>query len=150
MLSLLLLQLAAPAAAPAPPPAQETLALARRLAETGTLSALLPMLADKETDALVAAHPGLTAVEQADLRRAAAMTLAVGADRLFAAEARALAERLTPEELRALIAFEETSAAAHRRAALPAAIAAATVALEGFDLKREAWAAYCATPGRRC
>jgi hypothetical protein len=148
---LMLLQAAAPAptAAPAAPP-PEALALGRKLAESGTLASLLPMMAAKDTDELVRAHPELTVAEQDELRRAVTTTFETGRDRLFAAEARAYADKLTVAEMTALVAFHTGPVAARYRAALPAAITAAMGAMEGFDLKKDSWTAFCARPGRTC
>lgn len=118
-------------------------ALGRRVAETGTLASLLPMLAAKETDELIAQHPTLSAADQAELRRTAAATLERAKAKLFAAEGKAYAAALTPAELRAIVAWQTGPVAARLRAAQPTAIAAAMGAMQGFDLKKETWAAYC-------
>jgi len=137
-----------PATIPDPPP--EALALGRRLAEAGTLASLLPMIAAKETDEVVAAHPDLSPAERDAYRRIAAATLARGSDRLFAAEGRAFAERLTTEELRALVAFQTSPVALRYRAAVPATIVATMTAMGGLDFKKDSWAAFCAETKRRC
>lgn len=148
---LLLIQVATAMPPPASRnPAPEALALGRQLAETGTLASLLPMIAAKEADEVVAAHPELGAPEQAAYRRSAAATLVRGTDRLFAAQARALAERLSPADLRQLVAFQRSPAAQRYRAALPAAIASAMAAMQGIDFKKDSWSAFCAETKRRC
>jgi hypothetical protein len=115
-------------------PSAEALAAGERLARSGTVATLLPMMAAKETDELVAAHPELSAAEQAELRRVAAETLKTAAARLFAAEAKAYAERLSGADMEVLTARNTDAVAARWRAALPAAIAAAMGAMAGLDL----------------
>lgn len=128
------------AAAPAVTAAE---ALGRQVAETGTLASLLPLLAAKDTDELVAQHPELTPADQAALRRTAAATLDAAKARLFGAEAKAYAAALTLAELRAIVAWQTGPTAARLRIAQPKAIAAAMGAMQGFDLKKETWAAFC-------
>lgn len=125
------------------PAAGEAERLGRQVAETGTLASLLPLLAAKDTDELIAQHPELTPAEQAALRRTAATTLDAAKARLFGAEAKAYAAALTLAELRAMVAWQTGPTAARLRMAQPKAIAAAMGAMQGFDLKKETWAAFC-------
>ena len=146
MLSALLLLQAAPAPPPAPFPnlSAEAVALGTRLAETGTLASLLPMMAARETDELIAAHPELSPVEVAELRRVAAATFATGKAKLFAAEGRAYAERLSVADLRVLAARSGDAVSTRYRAAAPAVIATVMGAIGGMDLKGDTLAAFCA------
>jgi hypothetical protein len=141
-----LLALALAAASPTP----EGLRLGRALAESGTLAALMPMVADKEIGELVAAHPELSEADRAAFRSSARATYQAGRDRLMDATGRAYAERLSVADLRALVAFNRTPAAAHYRAALPEAIAAAMQAVGQMDFKKDALAAFCRKTEKLC
>ena len=143
ILALLLLQAA-------PVPSAEALSLGRRLAETGTLATLLPMIAAKSTDELVAQHPELSAEERAELRRVATATFETGKAKLFAAEGRAYAERLSPEDLRVLAARSGDAVSARHRAALLPVIMTTMGAMEGMDLKRDTLATFCVKTGKGC
>ena len=131
------------AAAPAP----DAVALGERLARSGTLATLLPLMAGKETEEMIAANPSLSAAEQARLRQVAATTRDAMAARLFAAEGRRYAELLSPADLATLVAQAESPAAARLRAAQPQVIAAAMTALQGVDFKKDTLAAYCRAAG---
>ena len=128
----------------------EAVALGERLARSGTLAALLPMMVAKETDELVAAHKELTVAEQAALRRTAQATADAGAAKLFAAEGREYAARLSAAELRALVAQAESPAARRLRAVQPQVIAGVMGAMGSMDFKKDAWAAFCAQAGKGC
>lgn len=136
------------AAAQAAPTEAES--LGRRVAETGTLASLMPMLAAKDTEELIAQHPELTPADQAALRRTAAVTLETARARLFGAEAKAYAAALSEADLRAIVAWQTGPVAARLREAQPGAIAAAMAAMQGFDLKKEVWTAWCAGAAGRC
>lgn len=150
LLAALLLFQAAPAQTPALPPAPypnpsaEAVVLGTRLAETGTLASLLPMMAAKETDELVAQHPELSPEDVAELRRVAAATFATGKAKLFAAEGRAYAERLSVADLRVLAARNGDPVSGRYRAAARAVIATAMGTMGGMDFKGDTLAAFCA------
>lgn len=156
--ALLLLLQAAPTPAPAPtlpPPAfpnpsPEAVALGRRLAEAGTVAALAPMLAAKDTEDLVRENPGLTAAEQAELRRTAAETFAAANAKVMTAMGRAYAERLSPADLARLVAANEDPAARRMRAALPAVIAGTMTGAGAIDLRADVRKAFCAKTGKLC
>jgi hypothetical protein len=131
-------------------PTPEGLRLGRELAESGTLAALLPMVADKEIGELVAAHSELTEADRAALRATARATYEAGRARLMEATGRAYAERLSVADLRALVAFNRTRAAAHYRAAIPGAIASAMQAMGAMDFKKDALATFCRKTGKLC
>ena len=78
MVEALLLVVAA-AAQPSP----EALKLGRQLAETGTLATILPMVQQKETQELVAAHPELSSAEKERLRATAKTVYEQGRERLI-------------------------------------------------------------------
>ncbi len=131
-------------------PSAEAEALGRRLAEAGTLGTLLPLIAARETEELIAAYPELGADEQALLRETAGEVAAAGSARIFAAEGRAYAERLSLEDLKALVAFHESAVAARQRAVQPEVIRATMEAVGAIDFKRETMAAFCARTGKGC
>ncbi len=136
------------AAAIAATPATE--ALGRELAGQGFLATLLPLQTAKEADEMVAAHPELTPAEQADLRATARTTAAALGERIFAVVGHAYATSLSEDDLRALVAFGRTPAAAHFRTAQPQVIGATTAALAGVDFKGATLAAFCARTGKAC
>jgi Uncharacterized protein conserved in bacteria (DUF2059) len=140
----------AAAAAAGPAPGAEAERLGRELAGQGTLAALLPLIAAKETEELVAAHPELGEAEKAALRDTARATFAAGESRLLAATGHSYAERLTVAQLRRLVAFNRTEAARRYRAAMPEAIAASMRALGPIDFKADALAAFCRGTGKLC
>jgi hypothetical protein len=142
----ILLFLAATAAQPSP----EALRLGRELAESGTLATVLPLMAKKETEELVAAHPELSAVETATLRATAKRVFSAGRERLMDSEARALAERLTLADLRAIAAFQRSSAAQHYRAATPEVIATMMESIGTMDFKGDVLKSYCRQTGKLC
>ncbi|WP_423141498.1 hypothetical protein ACOYW6_11740 [Parablastomonas sp. CN1-191] len=125
-------------------------ALGRELAASGTLAALAPLQARAETEELVAAHPELTAAEQAQLRAVAARTAAAGTERLMAAIGHAYAMRLSRADLSALVAFERTAAAKRMRTAIPFTIAATMQAVGKLDFKADTLAAFCKDTGKLC
>jgi len=135
---------------PAPAPAPEAVALGRQLAESEMLASLLPLIQAKETDEIVAAHPDLSAADQARLRATAARIYAAGRERLLGASGRVYAEQLSVEELRVLVAFHTSPAAQRHRAVTPAAIMASMAAIEGSDFKRDVRAAFCAETRLLC
>lgn len=146
LLALLLIIAAAVQAAPTP----EAVALGERLARTGTLATLLPLQTAKETEELVAAHPELSAAEQAKLRATARATADRMAARAFAVEGRRYAEILSEADLRQLVAGAESPAAQRLRAAMPQAIAAVMQGMAGIDYKKDVMAAFCAETGKGC
>lgn len=131
-------------------PSPEAEALGRRLAETGTLATLLPMMVAKETEDLVAAQGGLSAADQAVLRAVAAETAKSGADRVMKAEGDAFAAALSVEDLKALVAFNQSETARRYRAAQPTVIAATMKSMEGMDFKKDVMAAFCRKTGKGC
>ena len=131
-------------------PSAEAEALGRRVAETGTLASLLPLLVAKDIEELVGQHPELDDAGKARLRAMAAETAKVGVNRMLAAVGHQYALRLSIRDLTALVAFNESPVAKAWRAAEPQVIVATMQTVEGFDLKRDAWSAYCNSAGVTC
>jgi hypothetical protein len=133
-----------------PDPGAEALALGRRLAETGTLAALLPAITAKETEELVAEHPDWSDADKAALRRVARAVGIDGFERLMTATGNAYASRLTIEDLRTLVAFNEGDAARRWREATPAAMLEAMAKVGELDFKADARKAFCKETGKGC
>ena len=129
-------------------PTAEAEALGRRVADTGTLASLLPLLIAKDTAELITQHNELDDAGKAKLRAVAAATARVGMERMFAAVGHEYALRLSVDTLKALVAFNEGPAAKAWRTAEPQVIVATMKTIDGFDLKKDAWTAYCGSPGR--
>ena len=131
-------------------PAPDTAELGRRMAEGSALAQLLPMVAMKETGDLAKDHPELSAADVAALRATGTTVMEAARQRLIAALAPTYAAALTPDQMRAIVAFEAGDAARARRAAdLPALMGAAKV-LDGFDYKGEVMKAFCDETGKAC
>ena len=141
-----ILAMALQAAVPTP----EAEALGQRLAESGTLAALLPLMIAKDTEDMVAAHPELTEAERSELRAVARQQAAGGMDRLMRAEGHAYAVALPLADLRALVAAAESDAAKRQRAALPRVIATTMQTAGELDFKADTLAAFCAKTGKAC
>lgn len=134
----------------APAPSAEAEALGRRVADTGTLAALLPLLIAKDTEELIGEHPELDDAGKTRLRAIAADTATAAMKRMLDAVGHEYALRLSLADLKALVAFNDGPAAKAWRAAEPQVIIATMKTVDGFDLKKEAWAAYCRTAGVTC
>ena len=131
-------------------PSGEALALGRQIAESGTLASLLPLMQQKETEELVAAHKELIAAEQEKLRATAAKVYETGRERLMRAEARAYAEKLSVDNLRAVAAFQTSAAGTRQRAAMPGVIADTMQNVGKIDFKAEVVADFCKETGKLC
>ena len=131
-------------------PSPEALALGRRLAETGTLASLLPVMTAKETEELLGEHPEYEAADKAALWAVAAEQAKLGTERLMAATGRAYAEKLSVADLRALVAFNESDAAQRWQAAMPGVIVAAMTEVGQLDFKGDVRKAFCAKTGKGC
>lgn len=136
-------------AAPADP-TPEALALGKRLAEAGTLAALLPLKAAAEREELVAEHPEWSDADKAALRQAADAEAKAAFDTLTAAIGRGYAEKLSIDELKALVAFNESPVARKARDATPAALISAMSGLKDYDYKGSVRAAFCTQTGKGC
>lgn len=142
MLTALLLALLAPS--------PEAEALGQRLARTGTLATMLPLMATKETADLVKDMPGLSPAEQDVLRRIGRETATRQIDRIATAMGRAYAEALTLDELKALVAFNEGPTATRYRSVTPQVMAGTMKAVGPIDFKGETMAAFCKETGKGC
>ena len=137
-------------AAAAAQPSAEALRLGRQLADSATLATLLPLVAKKDSEELVAAHPELSASERASLRSTADRVFAAGRERLLDSEARALAGRLSIADLRAIAAFQRSGAAQRYRQVTPQVIATMMQSIGKMDFKADVLAAYCRQTGKLC
>jgi hypothetical protein len=131
-------------------PSAEALKLGRQIAETGTLATVLPLVQQKETEELIAAHPELNAAGKARLRATARRVYETGRERLMQAEARAYAQRLSIGDMRTVIAFQSGAAGKRYRAAIPGVIADTMRQIGKMDFKGDVLAAYCKETGRLC
>ncbi|MEP9358273.1 DUF2059 domain-containing protein [Sphingomonas sp. KR3-1] len=134
----------------APDPTPEALALGRRLAETGTFSTLIPGVIADEREKLVAKFPELSDADKALLRATADETGKAQTDRLMDAIGRGYAATLSIEDLRALVAFNESPAAQRWRAATPAAMMGAMESVGDPDFQENARKAFCKKTGKAC
>ncbi|WP_420605281.1 hypothetical protein [Novosphingopyxis sp.] len=129
------------------PEAQE---LGERLARTGTLASLAPLLLEKDTEELIAEQPDLTADEQAELRTIAKATGARLLERVTSVEGAAYAEQLSVVDLRALVMFAQSEVAKRQRAVTPAVIVQTMTAMGEIDFKSEVAEAMCSASGKLC
>ena len=131
-------------------PSAEALSLGRELAASGTLATLLPMIGAKERDEMVATQMSLSDAERETLKTTADEALKTETDKLFDAMGKAYAEKLSVDELRALVSFNRTEAAKHYRDAGPAVIAQAMQIIGRIDFKAKTLATFCAKTGKGC
>jgi hypothetical protein len=131
-------------------PSAEAEALGVRLAQTGTLAALMPVIVAKDLDELVAEHPDWSEADKAGLRATADELAQAGIARLTAAIGHGYAQKLSLEDLRALVAFNEGPVAKRWRDATPGAVMQAMTAVGQMDFKADARKAYCAKTGKGC
>jgi hypothetical protein len=131
-------------------PTVEAMALGRELAEQGTLTGLLTLLEAKETDDLVKEHPELSIADQATLRRVARQTFQAGFARVMNETAKGYVDRLTIEELRALVSFNRTPAAVKYRTISPAVIAQTMATIGPMNFKGDVVTNYCQQTGKLC
>lgn len=128
----------------------EAEALGRRLAETGTLAAMLPAIAAKEREEVIADHPEWSDADKAAFRETADTVAKAGIERLMVATGHAYATRLPVEDLRQLVAFNESPVAKRWREATPGAILEAMTAAGALDFKGDTRKAFCARTGKLC
>jgi len=149
-MTMVLIALLIQAAAPAPVPAPEALAPARRLAETGTLATLMPMLIERDLGQLVAENPALTAAQRDALVATGRRIAAVQRERLIDTLARGYARRLSPADLATLAAAADSPAARRKRDADLPVIAETMQALGEIDFKGMTRAQFCKDTGALC
>jgi hypothetical protein len=131
-------------------PSAEAEDLGLRLAKSGALSVVLPIVLGKERDELLAEQTDWTVADKAALADVAKAVGDAALGRLLAAIGHRYAETLPVEDLRALVAFNEGPAAARWRQAEPAALMGAVQGMGGFDFKNEVRKAMCAKTGKLC
>jgi hypothetical protein len=141
---MLLLAILASAATP------EEVELGTRLARSGNVASIIPVIEMRQTEELIKAMPHLTKAERDRFRATAHAVAEKGTDFLFRAEGRAYAERLSLADLKALIAFEESEVAKRKRAVEPAVTVATMEAMRGFNFKQEVMKAFCAENKKLC
>ena len=121
-----------------------------RLARTGTLATLLPMMVAKDTEELVAGQTGLNDADRAALRIVAAKKAEQGISRVMAVEGHAYASFLSLDDLKALVRFNESAVSRHFRAAQPKVIGATMQGLAGVDFKKDVLTEFCKQTGKAC
>jgi hypothetical protein len=131
-------------------PSAEAEALGVRLAETGTLAALLPAVVARDREEMITAHPELSDADKTALRATADEVAKAGIARLTAAIGHGYAAKLSVEDLRALVAFNETPAARHWREATPAAVMQALAVVGDMNFQADTRKAFCAKTGKLC
>ena len=146
VLLLALLLQAAPPAAPAP----EAVALGRRLAASGPLAAIAPMLIARDSSELAGEDPALSAAERQQLLDLAGAKGKAAMARLIAALGDAYAKRLSIDDLRLLVAQNENPATLRWRAVEPAVIAETMKMVGSIDFKGETAAEFCRATGKLC
>ena len=144
MIAMIFLALAA--ATPSP----EAQQLGRKLADTGLLASILPMMKQKEVEEIVGNAKDLSDAEKTALRSTADRVYEEGRARLLTATGNSYAQSLSVEDLKALVAFEGTDAAKRYRAAMPGAIASTMQAVGQMDFKKDVRAAFCEEKGKLC
>ncbi len=136
-LAVLLLLQTGPGPAPAagPPPSRAALAMGERLSRSGLLGAIVNVAGGAEAKGVVDAHPELAPPQRARAQAAADKALKDATAELTAAEARAFAAALTPEQLKAAVIFFESPAGRAYRAAFPRILVAVTQTGPARDFK---------------
>ena len=137
-------------AAATAPPSSEALKLGRQLAESGTLATVLPLVHQKETEEIVAAHPELSEGDKTRLRSTSKRVYEVGRERLMQAEATAYAQELSISDLRAIVSFQRSAAGRRYRAAVPEVIKSTMEQIGKMDFKGDVTAAFCKQTGKLC
>jgi hypothetical protein len=138
------------AALAAAPPSAEAEALGRRLAATGALETLLPSIAAKETEDVLAQHPELSEAERRALRETGQSVAVAIRDRVAALMGHEYAAALGIADLRKLVAFADTPAARRYRAAMPGVTMRGLAKAGQVDFKGELAKAFCAKTGKLC
>ncbi|WP_298812395.1 hypothetical protein [uncultured Sphingomonas sp.] len=122
----------------------EALMLARRLAQTGTLTTIIPLMVEKDLSDLVAEDKTLTPAERAQVQAKGRELARAKTAELIERMAAGYAARLSLADLRQLAAAAASPAAARKRAAdLPITLSTMQ-AIGPFDLKKQTAAATCA------
>jgi len=131
-------------------PSNEQHRLGLELAQLGSIASMLPAVELEQTDQLLDEHPELGARERLALRRIAHRIAIDAMERLIEAEGRGYAERMSPGDLRAALAFAKSPAGRRMHAAEPAIARTTLLAMRGYNYKREVMTALCTETGRGC
>lgn len=131
-------------------PSNEALSLGRQVAESGALAAILPVLEAQDTQQILAEHPQLSPAEKQALLASAHRTFLRGRDRLMETTARGYAQRLSVQDMRAIVKFQRSKAARNHARATPAVIAETMKAMAPMNFKTDAVAVYCRESGNLC
>jgi hypothetical protein len=131
-------------------PSAEAETLGRRLAATGTIETLLPAIAAKETEEVIAEHRELSELDRATLRAMSSDVMGGMRSRLAEAIGHEYASALSLQDLRALVAFAATPAARRYRAAIPGVTMKGLSKIGQVDFKGELGKAFCARTGKLC
>lgn len=145
LIAALLLQAAASAAAP-----PEAIDLGRRLAASGTLASLLPLIVEKDLTDLAAEDPAMTVADREALFTLGRAQADAGRARLLDAMGAVYARELPVADLRHLVAAAEDPAAQRMRALQPRLMMETMATLGPIDLKKDVAAAFCRERGRLC
>ena len=130
--------------------AEEKAALATEIASTSLLAIIGPLQTAAEVESIIAEHPELTAEEREELRAVGTAQAEALGKQALATEARALADALPLETLRAVAAFQRSEAAEAYRAATPMVVGTVMQSMQGLDFKGEVQSAFCAQTGKLC
>lgn len=131
-------------------PSADAEALGRRLAAVGAFQTMLPMVAKKETEEMIAAHPDLSPAERDRLRAVARGVMERGSARIAAGIGHEYAATLSLDDLKALVAFNESPVAQRYRSAMPAVTMKGLAAAGQIDFKGDVAKAFCAETGKLC
>lgn len=146
----LLIAAAPPGPATGPQPSAEAEALGVRLARTSGILTVAPMLVEKDAAELAGEDKALTADERTRVLAIGREEGRKGMDRIAAALGRGYAARLSIEDLRLLVAQNESPAAEHFRASVPAVLTEAMAGLGAMDLKKATAERACREMGKLC
>lgn len=131
-------------------PTPEAESFGVRLARTGMLATLLPMMVAKDTAELVAEQKALSDADKTQLRAVAADRAKEEIERVMVVEGHAYATSLSLEDLKTLVSFNETAVSGRFRAAQPKVIGATMQGLAGIDFKKDVLTAFCKQTGKGC
>jgi hypothetical protein len=111
---------------------------------------MLPAIAAKETEDVIAEHPELSPTDRVVLRNTARTVVARQRQALIAAIGHLYAETLSVADLRELAAFNRTPAAQRYRAAMPKVTLQALAGIGNVDFKGDLARAFCERTGKLC
>ena len=131
-------------------PSAEAQHLGRKLAEQGTLAALLPLMKSAQVEELLKEDLSLTAAEKEKLRATADRVFERGYNRLMDSTGDAYAHQLSVADLRTLTKFYASPAARRYRAATPKVILATMQSVGEMNFKGDVRIAFCAEAKRLC